>query len=477
MKLEFSRVKIVATLNPTSTTIETIEQFLKAGANIFRINSSHCNNEQISSTIKVIREASRKFKVSIPIIQDLQGPKIRVGEISGGKTELSSGNTIKITSKAILGGSKEICTDYKDFLSDVNVGEDVLLDDGKLQLRIIKKDDSHVVCKVIHGGILYSRKGINLPNTNLSLPILSSKDLSNLEIGLKEEVDWIALSFVRSADDVKELRKILQDRKKQCGIISKIEKPEALDSIEEIISVSDALMVARGDLGVETTIETIPFWQKKIVRKCNGLGKPVIIATQMMESMMTNPTPVRAEVNDIANSVIDGADALMLSGETAIGKYPFLTVSKMKKAILATEENHDIYNKWYTPNHAAPSFISNSLVQTTCQLAESLGAKAIICSTISGYTAYQIAKHRPKASIYVFSHRDHLVNAIELTWGVRSFYFDGHYNETSKYFEDLETCLKKKGLLSTGNICIHISAMPFNQDQRSNTIKVSQVKL
>ncbi len=472
---DFNRTKIMATISLERANKECITKFISNGVSVFRINSSHSSAIEIDSVIKKLKKVINDLGVDVGIMQDLQGPKIRIGEIINNGVEIVSGQELIITEKQLIGNNKIVSTTYSHFINDVNKGEDILIDDGKLLLTVKEKYTDKIVTEVKYGGILKSRKGINLPKTNLSSPSLTAKDREDLVIGLENEVEWIALSFVRKAEDIIELKEIINKHKKQTKVISKIEKPEALKHIDEIIKVSDAVMVARGDLGVEIPMENVPIVQKYIVSKCNREGKPVIIATQMMESMIEFPTPTRAEINDIANAVMDKADVLMLSGETAVGKYPQEVIYTMQKTIVTIENNADIYNHYQNINKNSDSFYSDCVVQTTCKLAESIGADAIIGTTASGYTAFEIAKNRPKASIFIFTDNKFLLKTLSLIWGIRAFYYDKRLSSVNNLFEDMERILINKGLLKSGDICIHTGALPINKKQRSNMLKISEI--
>jgi len=346
-QLPFKKTKILATIGPASNNYEMIKSLALAGANVFRLNFSHGSHEVHQEVIKIIRQVNKELNCNLGILQDLQGPKIRVGEVENNGVEIKPGDKITITNDPVVGTSSLVSTVYKNLPQDVQTGEHILIDDGNLEVVVNDTDGKNVNCTVIHGGILKSRKGINLPNTKVSAPSLTEKDIEDLYFGLEQDVDWIALSFVRSAEDIHDLRNRIQAAGKHCKIVAKIEKPEALENIDSIIEATDAIMVARGDLGVEVPMEIVPLWQKKMVEKCKVACKPVIIATQMMESMIQNPRPTRAETNDVATAVLDGADAVMLSAETASGKYPVNAVKAMTSIITYLEENADIYHNLY----------------------------------------------------------------------------------------------------------------------------------
>jgi pyruvate kinase len=470
------KTKIVATVGPASNNKEMLLKLANAGANVFRLNFSHGKHEDHLKVIQAIKEINKEKGLNICMLQDLQGPKIRIGEVVEG-AELVPGEILTVsTIKEDIGDNKLVGTTYKGIVNDVNKGEIILIDDGKLQLEVtdIRKDE--VDARVIYGGSLKSRKGINLPNTKVSAPCLTPKDLEDLKFGLANDVEWVALSFVRKASDILELKKIIHESGKYTKVVAKIEKPEALENIDAIIEATDALMVARGDLGVEIPMENVPMAQKQLVKACNLVGKPVIIATQMMESMIENPRPTRAETNDVANAVMDGADALMLSAESAAGKYPVEAVSSMTQTIKAVElGTQSIYNKYSDDNNESPTRVNELLVRAACRLAETVSASAIVGMTGSGYTGFRISLHRPKANIFIFTDQEHLVRQMNLAWGVRCFYYDKTegIDDTLRHIENI---LVSNGLLKTGDVFINTAAMPLHWKGRTNMMKVSVVE-
>lgn len=470
------KTKIIATVGPASNTKETLLKLVQAGANVFRLNFSHGTHKDHAKVIANINELNDEMNLNICKIQDLQGPKIRIGEVKDNGVEIKPNDILTISvTKEDIGDARQIGTTYKGLVNDVKVGEPILIDDGNLQLEVtnIRKDE--IDTKVIYGGMLKSRKGINLPNTKVAAASLTEKDIKDIAFGLANDMDWIALSFVRHADDILDVKKRIKAAGKMTRVIAKIEKPEALENIEEIIKVTDALMVARGDLGVEISLEDVPSVQKMLVQACNRAGKPVIIATQMMENMIEHPRPTRAETNDVANAVMDGADALMLSAESAIGKYPVETVASMTKTINAVELNSDgIYNKYYSNDRESSTHVNDLLVRVACRLSEEINAHAIVGMTKSGYTGYRLALHRSKSSIYIFTNQRHLVNQMGLVWGVKCFY----YNRTEGIdatLEEVESILISQGLLKTGDVFISTSSMPLHWKGHTNMMKVSVV--
>jgi pyruvate kinase len=473
MKTVHNRTKIVATLGPASSSKEVLLNMIKAGVDVCRLNFSHGSQEDHQKVIDVIREINEKYKTNVGILADLQGPKIRIGLVKEGGVNLASGHKIEITTKELLGDEKQIYITYQSFPSDVRSGEIILLDDGKIQMRVLSTNNKDTVqCEVVYGGVLTSRKGVNLPNTKVSIPSLTEEDLDNLEFALKNNVEWIGLSFVRSAEDIIELKRIIARSGNAARVIAKIEKPEAIDNIDEIIEVTDGVMVARGDLGVEMPMEQVPLLQKMIARKCRAASKPVIVATQMLESMITSPRPTRAEVNDVANSVLDGADAVMLSGETSVGEYPLIVIETMQKIVRNVEENDYPYSTAKVLNKNSPTYMGDAVCGSAVFLAESTNAVGIISMTSSGYTAFEISSYRPKAATFIFTSNVKLLNTLSLLWGVRGFYYD-RFESTDKTFRDVNQILKSENLVEPGNVVINTAAIPIEKKGKTNMIKVS----
>lgn len=477
MKFSFNKTKVIATVGPASSTREQILELMVAGVDVFRLNFSHGSYEDHKKVLDTIRELNHKFEFNVCILQDLQGPKIRVGDIEGGQIELIKGEKIRITTdKGVMGTKQRISCAYEDFVRDVKIGEPILMDDGKLELVVSEKDQNDVIAKVIVGGILKPRKGINLPNTNVSAPSMTEKDLKDVMFGIENEVEWVALSFVRNASDMIRLKEIITQHNSNMRTVAKIERPEAVANIDSIIEEADALMVARGDLGVEINAEEVPVVQKRIVRKCNEAAKPVIIATQMMESMIENPRPTRAETNDVANAVMDGADALMLSGETAVGKYPVEVIKSMVKTISSIEVNVDsIYHHYYPLPASMIDYTSKSVITTACRLAQNVHAKALISMTQSGYTAFQLASHRPKAGVFIFTSNNNLLTTLNLVWGVRGYYYD-KFVSTDQTFKDTQEILFEKGHIQKGDLFVNTASMPIDEKQRTNVLKLSKME-
>ncbi len=474
-KQQFNRTKVVATIGPASNSYETLKELFFAGVDVCRLNFSHGDHEVHQQTFDKVRKLNRELNSNICILQDLQGPKLRVGDMGDGVL-LESGNELRVTNEAVKGTPDKISVLYPKLTQEVKPGEVILLDDGNLELEVIRMDDPNtLLTRVITGGLLKSKKGFNLPQSNLSIPALTPKDLEDLEFGLKNDVEWIGLSFVRKAEDILRLKEIIKSKNKDTRVVAKIEKPEAVDNIDEIIAATDALMVARGDLGVEIAQQKVPLIQKEIVDKCIIAAKPVIIATQMMESMIENPRPTRAEVNDVANAVLDGADAVMLSAETSVGAYPVKAVNIMSKIIEDVEQNKGVYYKGEKPNEAATkTFLSDEICFTAVRMSDHIKARCIIGMTTSGYSAMRISSYRPKAHIFIFTNNLPLLNTLNLVWGVRGFYYD-RFESTDKTFADVLDILKLNEVVTNGDLVLHTASMPIHKRSRANTIKISIV--
>ena len=468
------RTKIVATLGPASMDSKTLEGMLHAGVNVFRVNFSHGSHEQHRNTIKNIREILDRTGIHAAILADLQGPKLRVGHVEEGAV-VAPGDRVVFTNVKCEGTKERVYMTYSAFPLDVNPGETILLDDGKLMMRVIstnRKDE--VVTEVVQCGPLKSKKGVNLPNTRVSLPCLTEKDLEDLQVAMDEAVDWIGLSFVRNAQDIKELRAILDKNKSNAGIIAKIEKPEAVSDIEGILDATDGVMVARGDLGVEVPMESVPLIQKMIVAKAMERAKPVIVATQMMESMIDGMTPSRAEVNDVANAVLDGADAVMLSGETSIGKYPIEVVAAMAKIVMAAENSPINQIKERRPKKEDRRFVNRAICYQAAKMANLVGARAICTLTFSGYSAQLLSSFRPKSDIYAFTSNRAILNKVSLYWGVCGYFYDG-MEYTDQTMVDITQTLKGVGLIEDGDHIIQLASMPILQKGTTNTMRIKRV--
>ena len=476
MKQAFNKTKIVATVGPATSSKEMLLALAEVGVNVFRLNFSHGTHEGHLQVIKHLRALNEEKKYNLCILQDLQGPKIRTNQVENGEITVEEGDELVITSEDMVGNSQKISTSYQSLPTDVAVGDAILIDDGKIELKVVRASGNEVTTKVIYGGPIKSRKGINLPDTKVSAPSLTEKDHEDLLFGLSQDVDWIALSFVRSAADIHQIKEIIRAEGKEIMVVAKIEKPQAIKNIDEIIAATDGVMVARGDLGVEIPMEEVPLIQKMIVQKCNAVAKPVIIATQMMESMIENPRPTRAETNDVANGVMDGADAIMLSAETASGKYPIQAVRSMMKTILTIERQSEVvYHKLSHISSDSPTFINDSLVRAACRMSKEVDAKVIIGMTKSGYTGFRLSSHRPKANIFIFTANQPLLNVINLYWGLRGYYYDGTQS-TDETFAELEQILRDKGHLQEEDVYISTASMPLHWEDRTNMLKVKVVK-
>jgi pyruvate kinase len=474
-RVSFNKTKIVATVGPASNSKDTLRALIREGVDVFRLNFSHGTHEDHLKVIKNVRELNAELGTQICLLQDLQGPKIRVNEMAP-DTVIERGQKLTITTRELIGNNEVVSTSYKSLPRDVKIGDMILIDDGKLELKVLQiMGDGDVITEVIYGGSLKSRKGINLPFTKVSAPSLTEKDMKDLEFGLANDVDWIALSFVRKAEDITAMRSIIDARQSAAKIVAKIEKPEALSNIDDIIAATDGVMVARGDLGVEIWMEEVPMVQKMLVEKCNNAGKPVIVATQMMESMIENPRPTRAETNDVANAVMDGADALMLSAETASGKYPLEVIRSMVRTIASVEKNNAIYYRFRDVNKKSPTQIHDSFVLAACKLAKDVGAKAIVGMTQSGYTAFKSSSYRPNANIFVFTSNESLLNKVNLVWGSQGYLYN-KTNSTDETMADVESVLKANGHVKSGDIIVVLASMPIQEKSRTNTIKINVVK-
>ena len=477
MNLSDRRTKIVCTLGPSSNTEEMIEQLVRNGMDVARINFSHGTHKEHSRIISLIRKVSDRFNLSLPILADLQGPKIRVGKMEGDSQVLTPGEYVTLTSKDIVGNREQIPIDYDSLAKDAAEGNKILMDDGLLELKVVKKNADSIVAQVIVGGELKSRKGVNLPDVKISMPSLTEKDIEDLEHAVKENVDYVAMSFVRSANDLQEVVSRVRALGSQAGIIAKIEKPEAVTVIDEIIEEANGIMVARGDLGIEIASERVPLVQKKIIDQCRRAGKPVITATQMLDSMINNPRATRAESSDVANAVLDGTDAVMLSGETAAGEYPIESIKTMDKICRSVEGNAPhIYNSLsYRKPEWKEKQVIESLAYSCVVLAENVEAKVISTITHSGSTARRIAKFRPRVPIVAFTESDEVRRQLGLVWGVRPVKMDEIF-DTDKSVKVMESYLNEHGLINKGERAIIATGMPIAKKGRTNMIKVSTIE-
>ena len=471
------RTKIVATVGPACDTYEKLLELVKAGVNVFRLNFSHGTHENKAKIIEYVQKINKTEPYNIALLGDLQGPKLRVGEIINNALPVVPGDILTFTNENLVGTKERIYVSYPNLHNDVKPGNLILIDDGKLEVRvknILPNNDVQV--EVTMGGVISSKKGINLPDTEISLPALTEKDLDDLNFIIEKKLDWVALSFVRKVDDIVRLRSILNSKNSKTKIIAKIEKPEALTNIRDIIIESDGIMIARGDLGVELPVEKVPLIQKQIIRKCIHRAKPVIVATQMMESMIDRIKPNRSEITDVANAVLEGADAVMLSGETATGLHPALVVQTMRKIILEVERTDYRYNleEVLQPQAHSPSFLSDAICYNACSLAKSCSADGLVGMTQSGYTGFMLSSYRPKSPLYIFTKERSLVNQLSLSWGVRAFYYDEEDSLDDIFYDQIEI-LKERGFLRQGNIVVSTGSTPVHLHLPTNVLKITKV--
>ncbi|HMN06115.1 MAG TPA: pyruvate kinase [Flavobacteriales bacterium] len=469
------KTKIVATLGPASSSREVLREMLINGVDVCRLNFSHGKYDFYKEVVATIRSLNEELGINTAILADLQGPKLRVGEMAEGPIELKEGSELVITTDPVKGVPGLVSTSYAQFPQDVKAGEIVLLDDGKLRLEVKHTDGKkQVTTTVLSGGMLSSNKGINLPYTKVSLPCLTPKDLEDLSFALSQGVDWIGLSFVRSARDIIELKQRIKEEGGTARVVAKIEKPEAIQEIDEIIQETDALMVARGDLGVEMPMEQVPLLQKDIIKRCLRHNRPVIVATQMMESMIQNSTPTRAEVNDVANAVLDHADAVMLSAETSVGKYPVEVVKAMNRILVEMENSEEMYNVPEPPLDKGGRMISDTICMASVRMAAAIDIKAIVTMTHSGYTAFKISSMRPKAHVFAFTSNRRILTMLNLVWGVRAEYYDKTVS-TDHTIADIKRILRSKNFVGQGDLVASIASMPIAEQGMANMVRLSEV--
>ena len=472
------KTKIVATVGPACEQPEKLLALAIAGVNVFRLNFSHGTHENKKEIIERIRQINKSQPINIAILGDLQGPKLRVGEIEGGKIALIEGKDMIFTTEKMVGTTAKVYVSYPNLSKDVKVGERIFLDDGKMEV-VVKEvlNATEVLVNITVGGMLSPKKGVNLPDSELTMPSMTEKDYEDLEFIIENDLDWVALSFVRKTADILELKKKIAEKQSKIKVIAKIEMPEALKNIRDIIVESDAIMVARGDLGVEVPVEQVPIIQKELIRKCMHRAKPVIVATQMMESMMDRTKPNRSEVSDVANAVLEGADAVMLSGETAMGEYPEQVVQTMSKIILEAERSLYDYNRddILSPQPHSPSFLSDAICYSACKLANDTNASALIGMTQSGYTAFMLSSYRPKAPLYIFSKEKTLIAQLSLSWGVRAFYYAEEESLDDIMFDQINI-LKERGFLKSGDVVINTGSTPVNLHLPTNVVKVTTIE-
>lgn len=474
MKVQ-SKTKVIATLGPATGSAEIFPQLIDAGVDVCRLNFSHGDREFQKQMVENVRKINNEKNYNLAILGDLQGPKLRIGDVENNEIFLGDGETVLFSTDDGVGTREKVFIRYENFARDVQAGERVLVDDGKIVLEVAETNGTNeVLLKVINGGVLSSKKGVNLPNTKVSLPCLTPKDLEDLNFALDNDFEWIGLSFVRSASDIIELKHIIASRGKSAKVVAKIEKPEALEDITNIIRETDAIMVARGDLGVEIPMENVPLIQKDLVKKCKIASKPIIIATQMMESMITNYNATRAEVNDVANAIMDGADAVMLSGETSVGKFPVRVIENVQKIIKNVEGFEGIYNNDLM-SISKRRFVTDAICRASVELAEKTNAKAIITMTFTGYTAFEISSYRPKADIFVFTGNRSLLNTLSLVWGVKGFYFD-KFVSTDHSIAESSHMLKKDGLVKDNDLVVFTASVPMQEKGQTNMLKLHHIR-
>ena len=476
IKARFKRTKIVATLGPACNSKTKLKNLIRAGVNVFRINFSHATYEEVDHYIEIINELNKELESNVAVLADLQGPKIRLGNMHP-NVSIKKGEIISFDCKShFIGDKSKASISYPDFAKDVKKGDKVLVDDGKLIFEVLSTDKKSIVkLKNIQGGIISSRKGINLPNTKISTTSLTQKDKKDLFFAISKEIDWVALSFVRNAKDMQSLREIIEKKSdEKIPIIAKIEKPEAIDNIEEIIQNSDGIMVARGDLGIEIPSEEVPLIQKKIVYLAKKHRIPVIIATQMMESMISSLKASRAEVNDVANSVMDGADAVMLSAETSVGKFPVEVVSQISKIISSVELSDQINVPASPPTIRTNRYRTKFICYHAAKIANETGAAAITTLTNSGYTGFQVSSWRPHTNIIVFTSNKRILCRLSLLWGVKAFFYNRSVS-TDKTIDEINNIVNQKGFAKKGDIIINLAAMPVKDQGMVNTLKLSEI--
>lgn len=476
MNESFQKTKIVATVGPAIDSYDQLKKLIETGVDVFRLNFSHGNQENHKRVIDTIHQLNKEMGTYVSILADLQGPKIRIGKIENETMPIEPGQIIEFTTEEIVGNKERVFINYDQFPKDVNEGERILCDDGKVVFNVVttNKKDS-VTLRVVHGTELSSRKGVNLPDTKTSLPAVTEKDLNDLDFILHQDVHWIALSFVREAKDVLYLKERIKTAGHNALVMSKIEKPEAVENIDAIIEASDAIMVARGDLGIEVPIEKLPGIQKKIIHKCIAASRPVIVATQMMDSMIQNPSPTRAEVTDVANAVFDGADAVMLSGETSVGDYPVRTIEIMTKILAEAEKLLDLKGKRPQAQVDSDTYYSDVICFTAGRIAGTINAQGIVGITSSGYTAFKVSSYRPECPIFIFSAHDHMLCTLNLVWGVKCFKYE-KFTTTDGTIEDVVQILKEDNWISAGDVIINTGAMPLNKRLRTNFCKITKVE-
>lgn len=469
------KTKIVSTIGPASESPEILKQLIEAGINVARLNFSHGDFDEHGKRIKNIRRVSKDLNTEVAIMLDTKGPEIRTGDLKEDSVQLKAGNTLTLTTEQILGDESKIAITYDKLPADVNIGSTILLNDGLIELTVTAKSETEIECRIVNGGEIRSRRGVNVPGVRVSLPGITDKDAKDIVFGIEQEVDFIAASFVRKAEDVLEIRQLLEEHGAgHVQIISKIENQEGLDNLDEIIEVSDGIMVARGDLGVEIPSEEVPLVQKQMIEKCNLAGKPVITATQMLDSMERNPRPTRAEASDVANAIFDGSDAVMLSGETAAGNYPVEAVLTMARIAEKAESGFKHRDAFQKLRSAQQTLVTESISQSVARSALELKAKAIITATHSGYTARMVSKYRPHAPVIAVTPEEHVMRRLQLVWGV--FPVKAKQAETTD--EMFQLCIDRSietGLVTLGDLVVITAGVPVGRSGTTNLIKVHHV--
>jgi pyruvate kinase len=468
------KTKIVATIGPASQDREILKQMIRTGVNVCRINFSHSSHQQAREIGRLVRSLNEELNTNVAILADLQGPKIRLGEMEDGVV-VKKGDRIIIQNTPVVGNKERVFISYTDFAKDVKKGDRILMDDGKIILEAVGSNKiDEVEAEVVHGGPVKPKKGVNLPNTALSTPSLTQKDLKDLYVAMQEDFEWIGLSFVRNSDDIRALQSIIRSNESSARVVAKIEKPEAIEDLQEIVKISGAVMIARGDLGVEVPMEKVPALQKSIIRMGMRYSTPVIVATQMMESMIESASPTRAEVNDVATAVYDGTDAVMLSGETSVGRYPLKVVEAMVKIIQEVEASGEVTKHEFPPIEHNERYISNSICYQACKLADQVNAKSLVCMTHSGFNAFKISSHRPVADICVFTHNKNILNTLSLLWGTKGYFYD-QVKDTDSTVKDVHSILKENKIVVDGDLIINVASMPAREKGMTNMLKLSMV--
>lgn len=476
MKVHVNKTKIIATYGPACSDKKILAEMMGAGVDVFRFNMSHGTHSDHLAGMNMVRELNTEHNLNIAILADLQGPKIRIGQVRDNMEVLEQGQVIEITNEECISTFKKIYVNYKALPKEVEPGEAILIDDGRIQLKVLETNGKNkIIARVITGGKISNNKGVNLPDTKTSVPALTPKDKKDLTFAIENGANWIALSFVRSPKDVVELKKIIGKKNSYMKVMAKIEKPEALAQLDDIIKAADGVMIARGDLAVEVPQERMPLIQKDIVLRCLRYAKPVVVATQMMDSMIENPNPTRAEITDVANAVIDGTDAVMLSGETSMGKYPVKVIQIMEKILNNVEHTNIIYDKQLKADSTSDSFISDAICYNAARMSSELGAKAIVGMTFSGYTGFMLSSFRPKADIFIFTENMDLLNSLSICWGVRAFHYD-KFVGTDTSIRDVIRILKENNLIKTGDMVVNIGSMPLANRGKANMVKVTKVE-